>query len=460
MFHQMHIEGVMPDTATFVTVFSMLDGEGCLQGTRMHTCLLNSGLKFNVVIETALVGMYSRCGSFEKARKVFNAMTGRNVVSWTTLISAYSRSGYGQDALLLFQEMQTSGLVPNEITYISLLHACACDLALLEGRLLHACIIMEGAFRREITLDNAFIEKGFGSNIAMDNALVTMYCKCTNLQDGWAVFRTQIGRDVVSWTAILALCVKHGHCRDAFWLFNQMQVEGLLPDRVAFISMLDACVLETSITEGKRMHLYIISSAIFIDVVLGTALVYMYGKCGKSDEAAQVFDNMACRNSVTWNAMIAGHAQHGKAEKALHIFNQMLLANVSPDIVTFSSILSVCNHAGLVEEGCKYALKMREHYKIRPSVEHYNCLVGLLGRVGLVKAGETLISCMPIQPTTSCWAALLSSLQAHENLGQGKDAADHVFELNPEIELLCMVAPTPCALFDGQLNNCFSLTSI
>lgn len=433
LFEHMHSGGIMPDKATFVIILSVCASAGTLpQGMRTHTRFLHSGLEADVIAETALVNMYSSCGNLVMARRIFDSMHVRNVVSWTAMISAYSRCGYGRDALILFQKMRTAGVVPNQVTYVSLVDACACDESFIEGKLMHSCIV----------------EREFNTDLVMGNALVTMYSECGSLADAWVVFDKMIDRDIVTWTAIVTAYAHHGCCQDALWLFEQMQLEGFVPDRVTFISMLDACASDAVLTEGKKIHLRIVCSALVLDFVLGTALMNMYGKCGKPDHAGRIFDNMPEWNLVTWNAIIASYAQHGEAKKVLQLFDRMQLDGVTPDIVTFSSILSVCSHAGLVEEGCRYALKMHRDYGYQPTVEHYNCMIGLLGRVGLVKEGEGLMKNMPVQPTASSWVALLGSCKAHLDLGGGKHAAEHVFELNSERESPYIVLSNLCSAAD------------
>ncbi|GKD70786.1 pentatricopeptide repeat-containing protein [Tanacetum coccineum] len=56
--------------------------------------------------------------------------------------------------------------------------------------------------------------------------------------------------------------------------------------------------------------------------------------------------------------------------------------------MTFIGILNACSHGGLVEEGWKHFTSMKSVYQIEPKIEHYGCLIDLLGRAGLLKEAE------------------------------------------------------------------------
>lgn len=417
LFIQMHVEGVIPDKVTFVTILSVCARQAALaQGKQIHVHIVHSGLESDVIIGTALVNMYSKCGCLENAQMTFDLMPERNVVSWTAMISLHATFGHGRQALMLFQKMQMEGVAPNEITFVSLFEACASHAALSQGQWIHACIA----------------ERAIHAGVVVGNALVNMYGKCDSLEDAWSVFNKMLERDVVSWTAMIAACVQHGHHKDACWLFETMKMEGNFPDRVTFISMLDACACQTALAEGKQIHVHVVGIAHGVDVVLGTALINMYGKCGRPEDSRIVFDNMLERNLVMWNAIIAAYAQHGRGEEVLKLFDQMDRAGVAPDNVTFFSILSSCSHAGLVDEGYECFVIMHRHYGISPAVEHYNCIIGLLVRAGRLNEGEQVMKNMPFQPTSSTWMAILGACKMHSDVVQGKDAAGQLVELYPE----------------------------
>lgn len=146
---------------------------------------------------------------------------------------------------------------------------------------------------------------------------------------------------------------------------------------------------------------YVIKSEIEADVLVGNALIDMYAKCGSIETACKVFDEMPVRDLVSWNTVIAGQGINGRGEEAIKYFFRMQEdeAGLRPDSITFISLLSACSHAGLVEEGWLYFKSMSEDYDITPEVEHYACIVDLLGRAGRIEEAYKFIQEMPLEPS-------------------------------------------------------------
>jgi pentatricopeptide repeat protein len=168
-----------------------------------------------------------------------------------------------------------------------------------------------------------------------------------------------------------------------------------------------------------------------LDVVVGSALVDMYAKCGSIDEASNVFNKMPERNIVTWTVIIIGYAQHGYAQEVLKLFSQMQDTGMKPDHVTFVGILSACSRAGLVNEGCNYFNSMSQDYGVNPRPEHFACMVDLLGRAGHLTEAKDFIEKMPFEPSISVWQSLLGACRIHGNMELGKYAAERLLELEP-----------------------------
>lgn len=149
------------------------------------------------------------------------------------------------------------------------------------------------------------------------------------------------------------------------------------------------------------------------DLATSNALISMYSKCGDLGGARKVFDRMPDRNWVTWSAMMAGCGVHGVFDEVFELFDGMVDADVLPDGVTFTAVLAACSHGGLVEKGRKYFGMMEERFGVRPLVEHYTCMVDMLGRAGRVAEAEELIERMDVEPDEALWRALLASCKIH-----------------------------------------------
>jgi pentatricopeptide repeat protein len=143
-----------------------------------------------------------------------------------------------------------------------------------------------------------------------------------------------------------------------------------------------------------------------------------------------VFNKIVHPNVVSWNAMIAGYAMHGCGSDALRLFEQMQQRRVKLNHITLIGVLTACSHAGLVNEGRKYFDCMSQSYNITPTVEHYACMVDLLGRAGLLTEAKDFIDKMPITPNSMVWGCLLGACRVHNNTELGEIVVEHLFELD------------------------------
>lgn len=192
-------------------------------------------------------------------------------------------------------------------------------------------------------------------------------------------------------------------------LYSQMKKLGLNPNKTTLTSVLSACASLAALEHGKHVHEHIIKLGLVLDVFVISTLVTMYTKCGSVEQAHHAFDQMPERDVVSWNSMNSGYAMHGYAKEALKLSDQMILANMKPNDVTYVGVLSACRHAGLVEEGLRFFDSIRRDHFITPTEDHYSCIVDFLGRAGCLDKAEQLISNMPFEPTYSVLGALLSA---------------------------------------------------
>jgi pentatricopeptide repeat protein len=225
--------------------------------------------------------------------------------------------------------------------------------------------------------------------------------------------------------------VKSGQGQKSLELFWQMEQKGVEPDPVTFVGVLNACASLSALGEGRRIHQQIIQSGLESAVFVGSSLLDMYAKCGSIEDAQKVFNKMPMHDVVTWTAMLKGYAMHGLGKEALRHFEQMSQAGVEMDQVTFVSLLSACTHAGLVDEGLCYFESMGSVYGVPATVEHYACIVDLLGRAGHLQEAEDFISTMSCEPAASVWVALLGACRIHHNMEMGERIAKQLVELDP-----------------------------
>ncbi|XP_057955633.1 pentatricopeptide repeat-containing protein At5g66520-like isoform X2 [Malania oleifera] len=280
-------------------------------------------------------------------------------------------------------------------------------------------------------MHSLIVKTGFDSDKYIGNTLVRMYAACSAIGFARKVFDEMTQRDVASWSSMIAGYVSCYCPFDALTVFQQMKLVNEKPNSVTLVSLLSACTHLFNISMGESIHSYIIVNGIRLDIALGTALLEMYSKCGHIDKAFQVFNSMSEKNLQSWTVMISGLADHGCGEDAISLFNQMEQTGLKPDSVSFSGILSACSHLGLVDEGRRYFDWMVRTYDVKPTMEHYGCMVDLLGRAGLVEEAYEIIKNMPIEPNS---VILRSFLGACKNHNQVLCIDDNLRELLLKIE--------------------------
>ncbi|KAJ7568077.1 hypothetical protein O6H91_01G017900 [Diphasiastrum complanatum] len=427
LFDYMQYLGFAPNTISFVCALDACGGLASLQrGQEIHAAILHYGCEAQVIVGTALVNMYGKCGRLQDARRVFNQMQDRDLVCWNTMIAACTQNGHCEIALDLFHCMQCdgmqtnlnnpNGIQPNPITFISVLDACASLGCLDKGQQIHAAII-EGKHE---------------GHIFVSNAIINMYGKCGSLEDAKRVFGQMSTRDVVSWNTIIAACSQNGQGKEALEFFHAMQSDGFKPDEATFVCALDACSSLIALEKGHEIHSAVIDYRYEESIAVASALVHMYGKCGDLKGATSVFGSMPNRDVIAWNSMISACTQNGHDKEALARFCQMQHDGIRPNQVTFLSILSACSHMGWVEHGWHYFTSMSEELGLEHTVEHYVCLIDILGRSGHLGVAEDLINTMPFENKSSMWLCLLGACKVHADVERGMRVASQVLDSDPE----------------------------
>ncbi|KAF5208202.1 Pentatricopeptide repeat [Thalictrum thalictroides] len=434
-----------PDHFTFSSVLSALalvveDERQCGQ---LHSAVVKSGAG------------YVRNDDDDSARQLFDSMTDKLQVAWSAMISGYVQCGRVLEALYMFKRMCLEGIKLDEFTYTSVLGACANYGYPQHGKELHGYIL--------------HTETKSMSHLALsvNNALVSLYSKCGEIDRARHIFDIMLERDLVLWNAILCGSVNAGRIGDAkrvydvmpeknymSWtvmisgfthsglgeealqLFNRLRIEGHEPCDYMFAGAILACVIIAcaglgALEHGRQLHAQLVRFGLDSSLSAGNALVTMYAKCGVVEAAHHMFLTMPYVDS-SWNAMIAALGQHGHGAEALELFNKMLQEAILPDRITFLTILSACGHAGLVNEGCQYFYSMKQTYGIDPGEDHYACFIDLLCRAGKISEAKHVIETMPFEPGAPVCGALLAGCRVHGNMELGIQAADRLFHLVPQ----------------------------
>ncbi|KAK7317268.1 hypothetical protein RJT34_01345 [Clitoria ternatea] len=401
LFCSMLLSRCAPDSFTLTSLLS-----GCAEleflslGQQLHSWAIRSGLASDVCVGCSLVDLYVKCGSVENARRVFDTMVHHNVMSWTALISGYAQcSGQEQEAIRLFCNMLQTHVAPNCFTFSGILKACANLPALAFGKQLHA----------------QSIKLGFSAIDCVGNSLVSMYARSGRMECARKTFDILLDKNLVS--------------GESFNHETEHMAIGACSSAYACLLSGAACI--GSIGKGEQIHSLVIKSGFGTDLCINNALISMYSKCGNKEAALQVFNYMRDHNVVTWTSIINGFAKHGFAAKALELFYKMLEVGVKPNEVTYIAVLSACSHVGLINEAWKHFNSMRYNHGIVPRMEHYACMVDLLGRSGMLLEAIEFINSMPFDANALVWRTFLGSCRVHRNTELGEHAAEMILEQEP-----------------------------
>ena len=186
------------------------------------------------------------------------------------------------------------------------------------------------------------IKSGVQPNISVVNNLMKMYIDCGSVVDARQLFDKLVKKDAYTWTIMIGSYVQNKYRAEAFEVFRQMLQEGVEPDRITYMSILNACGSPVALEWGKEVHAQALRAGLGSDVRVGTALVKMYAKCGSIQDARLVFDQIVKRDLISWTVMIGAYAESGLCDAAFRVFLQMRQEGVEPDAITYISVLNAC----------------------------------------------------------------------------------------------------------------------
>ncbi|KAK7394231.1 hypothetical protein VNO78_14753 [Psophocarpus tetragonolobus] len=416
-FQEMQHDVLKPDKIILSSLISACaEISNSRLGMIVHCYAIKAHMGSDISVATTLVTMYTRCKLFMYAMTLFNRMQYKDVVAWNTLINGFAKFGDPDIALEMFRKLQLSGIQPDSGTMVSLISACA----------------LLGDLERGFRIHGNIIKSGFESDMHVKVALIDMYAKCGSLWSAENLFQlTKHVKDEVAWNVMIAGYLDNGCAKEAISTFNQMKFESVRPNLVTLVTILPAVSYCSILREAMAFHGCIIRMGFICSILVGNSLIDMYAKCGELSYSEKCFDEMENKNTISWNAMISGYAMHGQGEVSLTLFSLMQESGIQVDSISYMGVLSACRHGGLIEEGREIFRGMREKHNLEPKMEHYACMVDLLGRGGLFDEVMSLINKMPTEGDAQVWGALMGACKMHSNVKLGEVALHHLRKLEP-----------------------------
>lgn len=346
MFRKMYFKGIKMDEFTYTSIISGCAHAGLFHlGKQLHCYVLRTEYKprpdFLLPVNNALVTLYWKCDKVDWAREIFNNMPVRDLVSWnvilcgyvnagridegrsffrempernhltwTVMISGLAQNGFGEEGLKLFNQMKSEGFEPCDYAFTGAITSCAMLGALENGRQLHAQLV----------------RLGFDSSLSAANALITMYARCGVVEAANELFLMMPCVDSVSWNAMIAALGQHGHGVQALELFEKMLKEGIVPDRITFLTILSACSHAGLVRDGQY---YFNSMHRLYGITPGedhyARLVDLLCRSGKLLEAKDVITSMPFEpGAPVWEALLAGCRTHGNIDLGIQAAERLI----------------------------------------------------------------------------------------------------------------------------------------
>lgn len=397
----------------------------------IHSDAVNRRLESDIFVGNSLVDVYVKCGSLMDARRVFENLPHKDVVSWNIIISGYAQAEECEAALQLYLQMQNSGVLAGAQAFVGALKAC---ISLATREVLNnssTLSVKKRVLELVRGIHSTIVSSKCDSNMFVATTLIDAYAKCGNIADARRVFEAMSHRDATSWGAMIFGYAQMDEAEVALQLYARMEEEAVVPDHRSLIGALTACGSASRLEKGREIHAQL--SAIQLaasDLHVASSLIDMYSKCGSMPDAQLAFDMLPRRDVVTWNALIAGYVRQGDSGLVFELFEQMKQEQVWPDETTLLNVLTVCSHAGLVDKGQKYFEALSREFNITPTLQHYSCMIDLLGRAGHVDRAMVLAKTMPFQPDISVWRSILGASQKWCAVALGREA----FELAARLD--------------------------
>lgn len=456
----------------------------------IHGYILKTGQFSDGFLQNSMLDVYAKCGHLSYAEKLLERCSCRDVVSWTSVVSGCVLNGLLEEALMIFVRMLEDGVLPNEVTILTILHACSlinkrreicwvhgliikmgwCGNDLVMNSLVEMYIV-NGHYKEGMSLFRRFcfsgeghyltaetmatllqgcglaeymnlgkqmhgylIKHGFFPCIVVENSLMDMYAESGDIDSSNRIFVRMKERDIVSWNAMINCHLKNDEPYQALMLLKDTHsTEGDLmqPDFITLLASIQACSNLASFQLGQVIHGYITKGGLIGDMFIQNALIDFYGRSGNLAMAEKIFNEMPVKDLRSWNSLIIAYGVNGDGKTAIRVFHELKRSGIQkPNAITYVNTLAACVHAGLVKEGCEIFEHMKND-EIDPGMEHYVCMVDLLGRSGRLTEAEEFIEKMPVQPTSSVWGALLGACALYGEVYIAEIAAKQLRILDP-----------------------------
>ncbi|XP_061376129.1 putative pentatricopeptide repeat-containing protein At5g08490 isoform X2 [Gastrolobium bilobum] len=449
------------------------------RGRQIHSHVLQwPELSADISVYNSLISFYLKVGRMTEAESLFWAMDSRDLVSWNAIIAGYTSNGEWLKALDLFGNLLSlETLLPDSVTIVSILPACAQLKYLQMGKQIHAYIL-----RHPFLFEDT----------AIGNALVSFYAKCGYTEQAYHIFSMISRKDLISWNSILDAFGEKRHHSRFLSLLRLMLKLGIRPDSVTILTIIHFCASLLRVEKVKEIHNYSIRAGSILSdttTAIGNAILDAYSKCGNMEYADKMFWNLSekrnlvtCNSLIsgyvglgshhdanmifsgmsetdltTWNLMVRVYAENDCPEQALSLFYDLQARGMKPDVVTIMSLLPVCTQMASV-----HLLSQCHGYIIRSCFEDLHLKGALLD--AYAKCGIIGCACKIFQSSADkdlvMFTAMICGCAMHGMIDEGLKifySMEKIHGMKPTMEQYACVVDLLAR--GGRISEAYSLVT-
>ncbi|CAA0829574.1 Putative pentatricopeptide repeat-containing protein [Striga hermonthica] len=349
------------------------------------------GFRADLSLCNSLLDSYCKSRSLDSAFDFFMEMGLRDTITFNTMITGCSREGAIGEAVRFFLGMQNYGFRPTNFTFAALLRACADlnDTAL--GLLVHGLVI----------------KANFVHDVFVCNALLDFYSKHDFVEDMRKLFNQMPVLDGVSYNILITSYAKNARLEESLYLFKQLRLANFSRRDFPFSTMLSVAANTQDIKMGRQLHAQALVTNADSETQVGNALVDMYGKCGKFEQANTLFRSLAYTGTIPWTVMISAYVHHGLNAEAFNLFNEMRRADIHADQSTFASILNASANLALISLGKQLHTRLITA-RCESNVYCASALLDMYAKCGSLRDSVAIFESMPERNSIS-WNAMISA---------------------------------------------------
>ncbi|KAM3362779.1 pentatricopeptide repeat-containing protein, chloroplastic [Capsicum galapagoense] len=262
-----------------------------------------------------------------------------SVAPWIDTLRSQVRLNCFKEAIFTYIQMNVEGIKPDNFVFPAVLKAVTGLQDLNLGKQIHGAVVKFGYDTTSVTVANSVIH---------------LLGRCGgSVHDVYKVFDRISQRDQVSWNSLINALCKFEEWELALEAFRLMGLDGFEASSFTLVSMALACS-NLPRTDGLRLGKQVHGYSLRLDdrrTYTNNALMSMYAKLGRVDDARAVFELFADWDIVSWNTIISSFSQNNQFQEALDNFRVMIQEEIKLDGVTISSVVPACSHLALLDVG-------------------------------------------------------------------------------------------------------------